>query len=529
MDGPPRSDLKLGFFDRDNTTQAIENLASVDRVTIFCGAGVSLDQGMPNWSELIDALLFSKVAKIAKGTATPSIEDIRKWTKYALVEFQESSVASIVDALYRWEFGDDKFKERRNNAILERLYPGVGTPRRFSAPSLAEDVLNLAVTLKAAGTHVEIVTTNYDDTIEWAALNRPTPNTAISANGFQIVPYAFNRPERLQPGEIPVVHIHGYIPAEGDRYDDTVVLSETDYAGWTSTSRLRDHLAALSSNSSMLFVGSSLRDANILSQIHLHPAGGRYERYALLPTQGEINRLPETLRVSWMELASLAELRGSEIGLVVLRPDFFGQIFQFLSEIQVRTTLRGDYTSYMDRLKQWSTEFYGNRHSDIAIRLKATVDAKVFVDQWLPKLPRVERAKIEIWVRGDACQSDQLTQRAIELWISSQAVLIPSSDYWPKRVPMVGFEATRKSALRAFATQSACTGRVVPPDPDRWTHYVAVPIITSTPAGRLPVGSVVMFMHSPTNLDRDRIPSVDSVIESLADALKELGIESIEA
>jgi hypothetical protein len=479
-DKPPARNPEVGFFDEDDTKRIIQEIAKAERLTIFVGAGIAADLEIPNWSGLVARLLERMERRKHEDDAA-----CRKAVRFAIDFFHLMPTASIVDALYADEYGDQAVR-RRNEDIAAILYPRNGQPAKAHVPpdALAIYVLRLARAKRLAGCDVHIVTTNYDDSLEWIADNNTDALSDLGSDGVAVFSNDDAEDDGKRPG-VPVSHLHGLIPrAENGR---EVVFSEREYIRWDRESRWRDYLARrVAGGGVTLFVGASLRDYNIAAMIRRF---SRSDVYALLPVEDEVGAYSVKNKEKLPRITErYASLRGQHLGVEVLRPDFYGQVCQFLNEAAIPTDL--DAANYSDRLRSWWQSWQGDQPYGTNLLVERCESLRDFCRREHAQLANVEHVKAEIWVRANP------DVRQLQLYSTSQTVVLPGEGYWPHSTKIE--HLSRYAAVSALAARSATERRVDYRNDNRWTHCLAVPLILpEKPYFELPVGVMILLLHAP--------------------------------
>lgn len=210
------------------------------RLTLVCGAGASIEAGIPAWNDLLLTLLERMMERIA---ADHSIQVGKRAAK----EFQLRHGASplILGKYLKNTLGKDFSKEMR-----ESLYKS--SPK--TSP-LIESVVALSRPQREGHPLDSIITFNFDCLIEENLEASHIPHKAI-----------FSEATGHDSNMIPIYHVHGYLPRTGDIPEDTeLVFSEDAYHSqfidpfsWSNLIQLNK----LTQNT-CLFVGVSLTDPNM--------------------------------------------------------------------------------------------------------------------------------------------------------------------------------------------------------------------------------------------------------------------------
>lgn len=505
---PPLRDPEVGFFDDHDTKRIIRKIAEADRLTIFVGAGIAADLEIPNWSNL--------VARLLERLELSNHEDeeaCRTAVGFALDFFHQMPTASVVDALYT-ERHRGQAIQQRNRDIASILYPQAGAPENTQVlqDALAIYVLRLATAKRLAGCDVHIVTTNYDDSLERIADSNKDVLSDLGSDGVEVFSNDAPGDDGL-PNGVPVSHVHGLIPRDGEGRE--VVFSEREYIEWDQRSKWRDYLTIrVTGGGVTLFVGASLRDYNIAAMIRRFSRG---DVYALLPVEDEVAHSSKS-RDPWPKTtARYAALRGLHLGVEVLRPDFYGQVCQFLHEATIPPDL--GVPDYSTRLRNWWRSWIGDQPYETDLLVRRCELLRQFSKHEHRQLARAEHVKAEIWVRENP------DSRELQLYSSSQTVVLPGEGHWAHRTKIE--HLSRYAAVSAFAARRATEGRVNYRNDNRWTHCLAVPVILpEAPHYEMPVGVMILLLHAPEVEEENYFGEAGSDrMRALAARMKEIGQE----
>ena len=225
---------------REPKVQRLREALRRGRLTLVCGAGVSMKAGIPTWENLLVRLLERMMERISKDH---SLDLGRK----AATEFQKRYGASalILGKYLKNNLGRDFPAEMRN-----ALYADNPT----TSP-LIEGIVNLARPQRDGRPLDSIITFNFDCLIEEALDKARIQNKAIFS-------------EAIQHGsdQLPIYHVHGYLPRSGNISGDTdLVFSEDAYHSQFIDPFSWSNLILLNklTQSTCLFLGISLTDPNM--------------------------------------------------------------------------------------------------------------------------------------------------------------------------------------------------------------------------------------------------------------------------
>ena len=506
--------LNVGFFDDERTERAVVDLAQADSITFFLGAGVSANQNVPPWADLVRHLLTSSLKGDISQQTLFDRGRLKTFPQAIIDSYFQLPMASAVDGLLLDAGHTDAVAQR--NGMIRNLIYGDNDQRSFlQRPSLAREVVLTAIVLKASGQNVHILTTNYDAIIEEIAAQ--DEEVARLRNEWSLTFKSYtDSPGEIPDNEIPIVHIHGYIPRNGEPRE--VVFSEPDYVHWADRADLLRYVQRRFDTGHTVMLGASLRDHNIISYLKNTDLNAR-KKYALLPLQGD-GAYDIGCKVGFDIISAIQGVRARALGIQALFPDFFGQVNQFLIELRTAAALRGDQSyaevSYRRRIRQWESDLQSYSYGDDDTRRENTEKLRRISEEIGAILPEADHTKVELWARNT------IDARTLELWCTSQSTYL-GTGYWrhSKKIEL----ASNSPAVLSFANRSVTLGRVVDRLDDRWTHYLTVPIILDEePYGLIPVGSVVALFHAPDVQDA-RLPTDEVRTGRIRDLLLVCGTE----
>ena len=224
----------------DRYSSQIKNLKEVynrGNLTIFCGAGVSFDSGIPTWNKLLKELL----KEVYSDHKLPDID-----AKLADLFQKRQNLSPLIVAKYLKTGLGKTFL----STVRDVLY------QEYSKPSgPIKELVELCRPRRNRKSLKAIVTFNFDDIIEEALIEEKIACKSIYDEG-----------ERFSEDQIPVFHPHGFLPREVELDErHNIVFSEDAYHSqfidpfsWSNLTQL-NYL----STSTCLFVGISLTDPNM--------------------------------------------------------------------------------------------------------------------------------------------------------------------------------------------------------------------------------------------------------------------------
>ena len=200
-----------------------KNKVQHNTISLFLGAGVSASSGVVTWDSLLEQLCIKKgIAKID----------------------------SDIDSTIKGRFIIDKYKE--NGKITDAFYDDMKDilySKNNEASKLIQSIANIAKKENVES----VVTYNYDDLLE----------QYIKSNCSRSCSSIYGNSRLENEGDLPVYHVHGYIPKIGD--SSKIVLGEREYHeiyqdayDWGNVEQLH----ALTRNT-CIFIGLSMKDPNL--------------------------------------------------------------------------------------------------------------------------------------------------------------------------------------------------------------------------------------------------------------------------
>lgn len=210
------------------------------RLTLVCGAGVSVGAGVPVWNDLLLSLLKSMVDRLSSNKSLNIDESSAE-------EFSRTYGAS---SLILGKYLRNNLSEDFGVEIRDALYA-----RDPKTCDLIDSIIDLSRPKRIGSPLDSIITFNFDALIEENLSKNNIPNRAI-----------YSEAVRHDPSELPIYHVHGYLPRQGDIPKDLdIVFSEDAYHSqfidpfsWSNLTQL----TKLSQNTCLL-VGISLTDPNL--------------------------------------------------------------------------------------------------------------------------------------------------------------------------------------------------------------------------------------------------------------------------
>jgi len=290
----------------DTAIAALSQSLHAGRLTLICGAGVSIGAGIPSWNQLLVRLLESMMKRISQDRSIPL-------NSVTPDEFQRryGPSALVVGKYLKSNLGNDFMPELR-----DALYAGNPT-----SCDLIDIIVELARPQRDGKPLESIITFNFDGLIEEQLEKNNIRHKAISSEGV-----------RSRPNELPIFHVHGFLPRKGRiEKDAEAVISEDAYHSqfidpfsWSNLIQLNK----LSQNT-CLFIGLSLTDPNLrrLLDVANRKNPSRTLNHYIVKKMPNFSNNSDTLD----QLAFLLEEQdANELGLNVIWVNDYSDISQLL-------------------------------------------------------------------------------------------------------------------------------------------------------------------------------------------------------
>jgi hypothetical protein len=471
-----------GYFadaDQSGIRAAIDRIAATaGPITMFVGAGVSMEAELPSWNELVRGLLL----RAPHAGAEP--DAVAAWADSVLQE-GPLAAAAVAESLY----GDDVAFRR---ALREALY--ARGPDAYVPGALADQIAWLK---RRLGPRLALLTVNYDGLIE----------AALAEHGLQ--PASYVRAWREPEGKAAVWHLHGRMmrAASGTswRKHGNLVLSEGSYVRSTSSSFPQGFVAERLSRSLCVFVGLSMTDPNFIRWLYRSAGDDGGPRFVIFVRQASPVQDPRVRSI----LERSAAARWARYNVTPVWANYYGEVAQIVHEIGLRCDggqpvpfvqrARRRFRNGAARLSPGVAAQYAAAQTEVSAWLRARLaDIHAICALETPKIELSQhRLGLAIWaVDHDAGQ--------IVNWVSSDRA-------YQEPGAAVGNPVHVHS--RWVAAVAIANGVSVEEDPkvyaSRWRFVRAIPVIVADSGERSVVGAVTLASTTPLGdfpLAADRAP-----------------------
>jgi len=238
--GPSSEPIPVVTEDRVGQVEKLRDALRRGRLTLVCGAGISVQAGIPAWGDLLIRLLGAMMERISKDHSL----DVGK---KAAAEFQRRyGASSLILGKYLKNNLGKEFKREMRDALYST---------NPTSSQIIEAIVRLSRPQRDGRPLDSIITFNFDSLVEESLIASSIQNRPI-----------FSEAIKHGSHELPIYHVHGYLPRSGRIPADVeLVFSEDAYHSqfidpfsWSNLIQL----AKLTQNT-CLFIGISLTDPNM--------------------------------------------------------------------------------------------------------------------------------------------------------------------------------------------------------------------------------------------------------------------------
>ena len=224
--------------------------------SLFLGAGVSSSSGMPDWNTLLNSLFVTYLTQEFDGDVAIDDQDIDELVD-RLNKIDEPSALMAARYLRKGLSKRDGEAKEFVEAVTRNLYKLRNT--KFPIDSeLIKSIASMCLPRRTGAKVKSVVTYNFDDLLERQLTSNSILHRCI-----------YTEDERYDPDELPVYHVHGFLPEDRSSYDgldsSTLVFSEEGYHQIYSEAYHWSNLVQLNSfrENNCLMVGLSMTDPNL--------------------------------------------------------------------------------------------------------------------------------------------------------------------------------------------------------------------------------------------------------------------------
>ena len=267
------------IYNTENKIAALRKAFAGNQLTLVCGAGISSDSAIPTWHDLLVNILNDIYsdhdpsnpddmvsAEYLLSLMPESNLILGKYLRILLADSFEKVVQKHLYANYNQKRGLNSCTE--DNSTEDSSTESSSTGDSYTGDGSAEQnltchddetpilkaIVELAHPKNSDGRLESIITFNFDDLIEKALANHGIDCASIWKEG-----------QTCRPDQLPVFHVHGFLPNQEELDSPNLVFSEESYHSQFNDPYSWANLTQLNSFSTdvCLFIGISLSDPDL--------------------------------------------------------------------------------------------------------------------------------------------------------------------------------------------------------------------------------------------------------------------------
>ena len=262
------------IYNTENKIAALRKAFAGNQLTLVCGAGISSDSAIPTWHDLLVNILNDIYSD-----HDPSNPDDMVSAEYLLSLMPESNLIlgkylrilladSFEKVVQKHLYANYNQKRGLNSCTEDNSTESSSTGVSYTEDSSTEQnltchddetpilkaIVELAHPKNSDGRLESIITFNFDDLIEKALANHGIDCASIWKEG-----------QICRPDQLPVFHVHGFLPNQEELDSPNLVFSEESYHSQFNDPYSWANLTQLNSFSTdvCLFIGISLSDPDL--------------------------------------------------------------------------------------------------------------------------------------------------------------------------------------------------------------------------------------------------------------------------
>ncbi len=242
--------------ERDERIELLMEAYQRGQFSLFLGAGVSSSAGMPDWNTLLNSLFVSYLTKEFTNNSHISDTDITQIVS-RLNEIDEPSALMAARYLRKGLSKETSEIKEFTKTITDNLYKLRNKEKDLNS-NLIVSIANLCMPRRTGAKVHSVITYNFDDLIE-----RQLETKSIQHHSI------YNDNETFDPDELPVYHVHGFLPESTNKYEglekSTLVFSEEGYHQIYAEAYHWSNLVQLTNlkENNCLMIGLSMTDPNL--------------------------------------------------------------------------------------------------------------------------------------------------------------------------------------------------------------------------------------------------------------------------
>ena len=272
---------------RKERIELLKEAYRCQNVTLFLGAGVSMDAGIPLWNKLVHKLLIAMIQQKTEGVEL-NPQEIETLNELVNANREDTPLTQI--RYIRSAFENEEYHEIVRNVLYQDKI------------NTNTDLLNaLSEIVKPERAHVgvkSIVTYNFDDLLERKLFSKNI--------NFNVVCQETDMPST---NSLNIYHVHGFLPhntTEKLASEISLIFSEEDYHRVYRDAYCWSNITQLNAfrDSTCLFIGCSLSDPNLRRLLDIPARVSESPRHFAIMKRKSI-QYPPTLQESDKKLIKL--------------------------------------------------------------------------------------------------------------------------------------------------------------------------------------------------------------------------------
>lgn len=243
-------------IERDSIISELKGIYEKGQFSLFLGAGVSSSAGMPDWNTLLNSLFVTYLTQEFNNDLAIDDATIKELVS-RLSSINEPSALMAARYIRKGLSKNGSDQKEFIEAITKNLYQLRN--KNYDIDSKLIKSISAMCSPRRTGAKVKsVLTYNFDDLLERQLEAKDIRHRCI-----------YTDIERYHPDELPIYHVHGFLPEKRQKYDrldkSTLVFSEEGYHQIYSDSYHWSNLVQLNSfrENNCLMVGLSMTDPNL--------------------------------------------------------------------------------------------------------------------------------------------------------------------------------------------------------------------------------------------------------------------------
>jgi type I restriction-modification system DNA methylase subunit len=224
----------------------IDEIGSKDNLVLFLGAGCSVGDEIPNWNKLLENLLFDLFNEhIEDEDLLNRLELINKDDKFFKIK-EKLDKSNLMLGRFIKEMLDERFTEQTRMSLYNNDIRDICGNSTLNA--ISDFIRDNKDSING------IITYNFDDLLEFYLDKRHINYNSIYNGGIN--------PSQDQ---IPIYHVHGYLPKDIVVENDSVIFGEKEYHIQYGDPHSWQNMIPLKflREKTVLFIGLSMDDPNL--------------------------------------------------------------------------------------------------------------------------------------------------------------------------------------------------------------------------------------------------------------------------